>query len=612
MDSGRRKLLLADDSPTIRKVVSLTFEDEGYEVVAVADGTQALGALEEGRPPDVLLADVWMPGPDGYELCERVKRDPRLRGVAVVLLVGTFETFNEAEARRVGADTFVTKPFQSIRDLVSKVGSLFGGGGSSAGPKDEAAREERAPEVAPADVSPPPAAEDTGARAHSFADFADDELIEAKPAESFKAAPPAPEPWAGEGRRRTDMPAAGIFGATAPDAFDATASDSSASEGAHKVVEWQDPDFDTDFTSNGDASHEAHGFGARAAETLTLDEDESEDESATVQTAAAPTADVLTDLTEDDFTAPTRESVMHEQTPPQTSHDANATTATNVMDATNAASTATATNAASTTTAASAAASDDALLDLGQDEVAAAAPAADDDDDFILDLGFDDEEPLTAAAPATASAPEPFSVPEPVVAAARPDAPSAFAEAAHGEPQPSFAGAASSSSSFAQAERTSSATTATASSAKATTDDAPWRDVVVQDGPRGFVFGAEDEQESEGGAPRGSVEPEVVPAAEPVPATVEGEFTDGSVEGDQPKPPAGQSASAPNVGQARVGVEEPLRADQLSKEAIDAIARRVVELMSDKVVREIAWEVVPELAELLIKQKLEEEKSSRQ
>src|SRR5919112_732763 len=68
-----------------------------------------------------------MPGPDGYALCERVKRDGRLRHVPVVLLVGTFEPFNEAEARRVGADTVLTKPFQSIRDLVSKVGSLLGG-----------------------------------------------------------------------------------------------------------------------------------------------------------------------------------------------------------------------------------------------------------------------------------------------------------------------------------------------------------------------------------------------------------------------------------------------------------------------------------------------------
>ena len=127
MLSGRRKLLLADDSPTVQKVISLTFGDEDFEVVTVGDGAKALAALE-ADPPDVLLADVHMPGPNGLELCERVRQSERLRHIPVVLLVGTFEPFNEAEARRVGADTVLTKPFQSIRDLVSKVGSLLGGG----------------------------------------------------------------------------------------------------------------------------------------------------------------------------------------------------------------------------------------------------------------------------------------------------------------------------------------------------------------------------------------------------------------------------------------------------------------------------------------------------
>src|SRR5215208_4698518 len=127
LPSGRRKLLLADDSPTVRKVVEMFFEEEGYEVVAVGGGEEALRELEGERPPDVRLADAVMPGPDGYMLCERVKRDARLGRVPVVLLVGTFEPFNEAEARRVGADTVLTKPFQSIRNLVGKVGSLLGG-----------------------------------------------------------------------------------------------------------------------------------------------------------------------------------------------------------------------------------------------------------------------------------------------------------------------------------------------------------------------------------------------------------------------------------------------------------------------------------------------------
>ena len=65
MLSGRRKLLLADDSPTVRKVVEMFFVEEGYDVVAVGGGAEALRELEAERPPDVLLADAVMPGPDG-------------------------------------------------------------------------------------------------------------------------------------------------------------------------------------------------------------------------------------------------------------------------------------------------------------------------------------------------------------------------------------------------------------------------------------------------------------------------------------------------------------------------------------------------------------------
>jgi hypothetical protein len=144
---------------------------------------------------------------------------------------------------------------------------------------------------------------------------------------------------------------------------------------------------------------------------------------------------------------------------------------------------------------------------------------------------------------------------------------------------------------------------------------------VMQDGPQGFASYVAPHEV--GTAPRGFVEPEVVPADVPVPAIVEAEFTDGSVEGDVPKAPAVSDMSHSDMSQPAAShvepstegyavaeghtrVEEPLRAEQLSREAIDAIARRVVEMMSDKVVREIAWEVVPELSELLIRQKLEE------
>jgi CheY-like chemotaxis protein len=120
-----RKLLLADDSVAIQKVIDLTFTDEGMEVTTVGDGDQARERLEE-MDPDIVLADCFMPGTDGYELCRIIRQTERLKQIPVMLLVGSFEPFDEAEARQAGASDVVTKPFQSIRDLVSRVGSLLG------------------------------------------------------------------------------------------------------------------------------------------------------------------------------------------------------------------------------------------------------------------------------------------------------------------------------------------------------------------------------------------------------------------------------------------------------------------------------------------------------
>ena len=121
-----RKLLLADDSPTIQKVIELTFADEGVEVVSVGSGAEALEKLAANKP-DVVLADAFMPPPSGYEICEHIKQNAELKHIPVMLLVGSFEPFDEAEARRVGADDILTKPFQSIRRLIDRVGGLVSG-----------------------------------------------------------------------------------------------------------------------------------------------------------------------------------------------------------------------------------------------------------------------------------------------------------------------------------------------------------------------------------------------------------------------------------------------------------------------------------------------------
>lgn len=121
---SRRKLLLADDSVTIQKVVNLTFADEGVDVETVGDGDTAMERLSGSRP-DIVLADVNMPGLSGYQICERLRADEATRDIPVILLVGSFEPFDEGEASRVGANAYLTKPFQSIRQLITQVNELI-------------------------------------------------------------------------------------------------------------------------------------------------------------------------------------------------------------------------------------------------------------------------------------------------------------------------------------------------------------------------------------------------------------------------------------------------------------------------------------------------------
>lgn len=139
----RRRILLADDSVTIQKVIELTFLDEDYEVKAVSNGDEAIAALQQANP-DFVIADVHMPGANGYEVCRRSKE---LRpDIPVLLLVGTFEPFDEGQSRTVGADSFLKKPFDS-QELLQRVEELL------------AARSEPAPSAAApstADLLPKP------------------------------------------------------------------------------------------------------------------------------------------------------------------------------------------------------------------------------------------------------------------------------------------------------------------------------------------------------------------------------------------------------------------------------------------------------------------------
>ena len=106
------RVLLVDDSPHAQRMGERILSDEGYEVVTVSNADSALVRLDD-VDPDVVLADTVMPGRTGYEICQYVKMNPRLRHVRVILTAGVLENFDEEQARRVEADATLKKPFEA-------------------------------------------------------------------------------------------------------------------------------------------------------------------------------------------------------------------------------------------------------------------------------------------------------------------------------------------------------------------------------------------------------------------------------------------------------------------------------------------------------------------
>jgi CheY-like chemotaxis protein len=146
-----QKLLLADDSVTIQRVIELTFADEDVQVIAVGDGRQAIERIEAERP-DIVLADVGMPERDGYEVAAYVKRTPHLAHIPVLLLTGAFEPVDEKRASEVGCDGVLAKPFEP-QMVITRVKELL----ADAPPTRMAPVLRKTEDLgAPAAVAPPP------------------------------------------------------------------------------------------------------------------------------------------------------------------------------------------------------------------------------------------------------------------------------------------------------------------------------------------------------------------------------------------------------------------------------------------------------------------------
>ena len=118
------KILVADDNSNVQKTVALALADLGVEVVGVNNGEAAVRKLVEVMP-DIVLADIFMPVRNGYEVCEYVKKDSRFSHMPVVLLVGAFDPLDEREAQRVGADGILKKPFVPPDPLIAMVKTLL-------------------------------------------------------------------------------------------------------------------------------------------------------------------------------------------------------------------------------------------------------------------------------------------------------------------------------------------------------------------------------------------------------------------------------------------------------------------------------------------------------
>jgi twitching motility two-component system response regulator PilG len=114
-------ILVVDDSPTVCKLVAITLERHGYQVVAAANGLEALAKMSEGLP-DLILLDITMPRMDGYQLCKIIKGSQETRHIPVVMLTGKDGFFDKVRGRMVGSTEYITKPFEpdTLLRLVEK------------------------------------------------------------------------------------------------------------------------------------------------------------------------------------------------------------------------------------------------------------------------------------------------------------------------------------------------------------------------------------------------------------------------------------------------------------------------------------------------------------
>lgn len=119
----RARILVADDEPHIGRIIKTKLEQGPFDVELVYDGAEALAALERAPVPAVLILDLMMPRVSGLDVLDRVRADARFRGLPCLILTAAGQDHQETDARRRGANDFMTKPFSPKR-LLARVAEL--------------------------------------------------------------------------------------------------------------------------------------------------------------------------------------------------------------------------------------------------------------------------------------------------------------------------------------------------------------------------------------------------------------------------------------------------------------------------------------------------------
>jgi len=230
------KLLLADDSVTIQRVIELTFADEDIEVTAVGDGDAAIRCLETA-PPDIVLADVGMPGRNGYEVAAFVHASPALSHIPVLLLAGAFEPVNEVRARDAGCAGVLVKPFEP-QMVIAKVRDLLGPSGRGSAQPEATPGQPPQAEAA----SPPPPSAPVQPRAASVDDYFDRlDAAFASINATFESPRPAAAQIPAEAEAPAPLPAGPAPDAVAPQAAPAAPLSMADAFGALLGVEQGEP-----------------------------------------------------------------------------------------------------------------------------------------------------------------------------------------------------------------------------------------------------------------------------------------------------------------------------------------------------------------------------------